>query len=161
MATLIEMAEAGLLTFTWRAVGDKNMCEGPATNGGCAGLHGDGGLTLAEWESVGLPKTGHTDCQGMCRCMLLPDNLLEIESEILEPFEIGPIIRGEEAETPLEAARLAINDRLFDDFPPGTIVRYQGEVGVVGAGGSRNMLPVTLEGGVAQVFDFTELTAIG
>lgn len=159
MATLIELAEAGLLTFTWRAVGDKNMCEEPS--GGCAARHGDGGFTLQEWQSLGLPKTGWSACQGMCRCMLLPDNLLEIESEILEPFEIGPVIRGEEAETPLEAARLAMNARLIDDLPPGTIVRYQGEVGTVGAGGSKNMIPVNLEGGVAQVFDFTELTVIG
>lgn len=162
MADLIELAESGKLTFTWRGVGDKKMCEGPETNGGCARLHGEGGRTLAEWQSLGLPATGHTNCQGNCRCMLLPDNLLEVESEILEPFEIGPVIRGEEAETPLEAARLAMNSRLLDDLPPGTVVRYRGDVGTVGVVRSKKMIQVSIDGGVTRnVFDFTELTVVG
>ena len=156
MPDLRELARQGKLTFTWRAVGDKNMCDD------CSGRHGEMGYTLQEWESLGLPGTGWSRCQGACRCVLLPDNLLEVETEILEPFEITPVIRGEEAETPLEAARLAINARLLAEFPPGTIVEYEGRTGLVAPGGTKNALLVDVEGlGRIQVFDFTELEIIG
>lgn len=127
MPDLIELAERGLLTLTWRAVGDAHMCKTPI--GGCEARHGDGGLTLQDWESLGLPGTGWSACQGQCRCVLLPDNLLDIEAEILDPFEIGPALEEiVDVDDPIESARIAMNIRLMEDFRAGTRVTYQGPI---------------------------------
>jgi len=171
MASLIELAERGELTFTWRAVGDKSMCPD------CADRHGLNGFTLDEWQSRGLPGTGHTQCQGNCRCVMLPDNLLTVESEVLEPFEIGPALEGVPGVTDrFEAARIAINMRLLSDLPAGTRVRYQGAIpqlrgmtGTVRPGATVQGMTIDFDfapsgfPGMQSLFvgDFTEVIRIG
>jgi hypothetical protein len=175
MPDLIELAEAGLLTFTWRAVGDKHMCKEPI--GGCEARHGDGGFTLQEWQNLGLPGTGWSACQGQCRCVLLPDNLLSVESEILEPFEIGPALEEiVDFQDPLEKARIAMNIRLMEDFRAGTRVAYQGPIqqmrgasGVVRPGVSPNSMTIDFdfppsdfpEFASLVVSDFTQVVPLG
>ena len=53
-------------------VGDKNVCED------CKRLNRCQTRTLNMWVSVGLPGSGHTLCLRKCRCILLPETLLEV-----------------------------------------------------------------------------------
>lgn len=59
-------AEAGRLMWL---TSSGNPCTEPF--GGCAGRN-ERQATLAEWTSMGLPRTGATACQGRCYCFLLP-----------------------------------------------------------------------------------------
>lgn len=122
MPTLLEQAEAGLLTFTWRAVGDARMCED------CANRHGTGGLKLEEWESQGLPGTGWSICRGLCRCLLLPDNLLSVGADLDEPFTIQRATEATGKADPIEARRVAINTRLMEEVRSGQRVEYDGPI---------------------------------
>lgn len=77
---LLARAEAGEITFTWRAMGDGLMCPN------CAVRHGVGGLTLADWQAHGLPGDEEVACShDECRCVLLPDNLLSVgQAEVVK-----------------------------------------------------------------------------
>ncbi|MGB0888987.1 MAG: hypothetical protein ACPGWS_01770 [Solirubrobacterales bacterium] len=122
MASLLELAENGTLTLTWRAVGDARMCDD------CRKRHGAGGLTLAEWQAQGLPGTGWSICRGECRCILLPDNVLSVDAEFDEPFSIGAAVQKVDADDPIEASRVAVNIRLMEEFRAGQRVKYDGPV---------------------------------
>jgi hypothetical protein len=68
--------------YRWSAV-FVNTCSHPPTAGtaspqGCMERHG---LlkTWAEWEKVGLPRTGATLCRENCRCVLIPKEFTALE----------------------------------------------------------------------------------
>lgn len=115
-------------------MGDRVVCNKPSLpgfsgEGGCRERHDIGGLTLDEWEANGLPGSGWSACRGNCRCLLVPDQLLEIEGEVLEPFDILSALNEiVDEDDPIEKARQAANIRLIEDFQPGTRVVYMGPI---------------------------------
>lgn len=174
MPTLREQAEAGTLTLQWRAVGDAGTCED------CLRLHGQGGHTLDEWRRLGLPATGHTQCRGACRCVLLPEDVISFAPDLIPPFSVKDALKDvADVADPLEAARIAINARLLPDFSPGTPVRYRGnlsdlfdEIGFVSefprpsAGGGVTVIfpnanPRFPEFGQLAVYDLSDLVIAG
>ena len=172
MASLAEQVQNGTVTLIWRAVYDKRTCPD------CEERHGVGGLTMDEWAASGLPGTGHTSCGGNCRCTMLPEDLLSVDADILEPFEIKPALDAvPSVDDPIDAARIAGNIRLMEDFRPGGRARYEGpirqlrgDVGTIRPG-------VSPDGGLVldfdapdyrfpefasvHVWDFTELISVG
>jgi hypothetical protein len=56
----------------WVDVGDGRVCPD------CISRRKWSAVTLSEWEERGLPGAGWTYCQGNCRCILIPDGLLEV-----------------------------------------------------------------------------------
>lgn len=84
---------------------------------------------MDEWMAYGLPGTGHTYCQGSCNCSLLPEDLLSIDADVLEPFEIKSALDAFPLVTdPIEAARIAANIRIWAEFTEGGRVRYEGPI---------------------------------
>jgi len=171
---LEDQIDRGEITLRWRTVGDSRVCQD------CDPRHDSGGLTLDEWEAQGLPGTGWSICRGLCRCILLPESLLGIDEEVLEPFQVDVALADveEPGMTPGEAARIAANTRLIDEFRPGTRVRYRGDsqqfVGQTAivkgnptpdpAGGLvisfEQFDPRFPEFGELRVYDFTDIIAV-
>lgn len=72
-----QFSENGLnIDYRWSAV-LVNTCED------CLDRHGEV-KTWDEWESEGMPRTGHTRCGQNCRCVLLPAH-----TTVLEPIKRG------------------------------------------------------------------------
>jgi len=60
-----EFTNAGIQEFRWVSIGDNSVCPD------CAGRSGEIG-TLEYHETLGLPASGFSVCQGNCRCKLVP-----------------------------------------------------------------------------------------
>lgn len=60
-----EFTDAGIEEFRWVSIGDNSVCPD------CAGRSGEVG-TLEYHETLGLPASGFSVCQGNCRCKLVP-----------------------------------------------------------------------------------------
>lgn len=77
-----EFTNAGIQEFRWVSIGDNSVCPD------CAGRSGEIG-TLEYHETLGLPASGFSVCQGNCRCKLVP---IDYKGEDFDK----PLIRKEE-----------------------------------------------------------------
>ena len=56
----------------WLDVRDKYVCPD------CQIIREWKSRELEGWEDIGLPGSGHTVCRQRCRCLLIPDEVLEL-----------------------------------------------------------------------------------
>lgn len=75
------MAKVEML-FARLTVGDSKVCDD------CKALEGSPEMTRAEWESSGLlPRVAPTECDGSCRCFLVPTSKDDIQAAADELIE--------------------------------------------------------------------------
>jgi hypothetical protein len=57
-------------------VGDQHVCPS------CVRLENEPAKTMAEWDASGLkPRVAPTECNGKCRCVLVPDSISAVQAE--------------------------------------------------------------------------------
>ena len=77
MRDVAQFSELGVIkNYRWSAVMIKTCPD-------CMERHGQV-KTWEEWESEGLPRTGHTVCKEYCRCVLLPAEMTMLEPIVRE-----------------------------------------------------------------------------
>ena len=62
--------------FRWVTVTGHKICPD------CQSLSGVEALTFEQWESMGLPASGHTVCRGYCYCVLDPVGKMDKEVKV-------------------------------------------------------------------------------
>jgi hypothetical protein len=88
----------------WITVGDEKVCPE------CEDRNTWEPRTLTEWEEYGLPGRADTSCRGHCRCVLLPEQLIEIYPKLK-----GTTVKLRDADDSLRITR-EINTKLYSDL---------------------------------------------
>ena len=81
-------ARKGEVKFAWVSLNDKAVCPD------CMAIalqQPKEGATWDEWRAFGFPKSGHTVCQGYCRCRMAPMMYMEARP-LLEPTRADYIL---------------------------------------------------------------------
>ena len=61
--------------WDWLGISDGKICPT------CLRNHGSGAKTYEEWQRIGLPGAGATECQENCRCTLTPAGSVQKPTE--------------------------------------------------------------------------------
>jgi len=81
-------ARAGKHKFAWVSLNDAKVCPD------CMAIalqQPHEGATWEEWRAFGFPKSGHTVCQGACRCRMAPMMYMNAQP-MLEPTRADYIL---------------------------------------------------------------------